>query len=66
MIVDSRQVTDAAGIPVFPEGFAYNFYEQYVNVRKHLMMDMGYVAGVHMEMITFNLFFSSAAVRAQF
>jgi len=31
-IQDTRKVTDDSGLPAFPAGFIYNFYEQYLSV----------------------------------
>jgi hypothetical protein len=43
-IVGSRKVTDNAGVPLFPSGFVYDLYEQYVDVNKYLSDQMGYIS----------------------
>jgi len=40
----TRAITDAAGIPCFPAGFPYDFYEQYLDVKSSLIKDLGYTA----------------------
>jgi hypothetical protein len=42
-IVQSRRVTDSQPVPMYPSGFLYDLYEQYVNVNKYLAQQMGYL-----------------------
>jgi len=43
-IFDTRYITDNSGLPAFPSGFVYDFYEQYLNVGSYFSTHLGYVA----------------------
>jgi len=43
-IVQTRRISDASSLPMYPSGFVFDLYEQYVNVRKYLGQQLGFIS----------------------